>query len=338
MKYFYCCFDISNMILPVLTFASVALSGCYVTTLDCEGPGCMGSEIGGHYYIQDLDAGGLHVIANDFMDNSRGDDLFLEGGDSIGLSISIKREKIKRDVTWPYMLNIFPASFTLTVWPIIVPKDSDRYSIEIVSILGSDVVNVDVKKTRWESVLSPLALLPIPFADESVCHEEKADEKKIADVSAEVASRMVVGAVKSTLRKDRYYAYWARKRMAERDEALRSFAMKEAPEIWQIVQDLRYEISRMDENINMLRNELVGFGRDPDADDDLKHLVKLQSNMKAEIVSLYQKLQDACLAAKKYEAMPGRKGYEELRRKTIEDGIQEAEMVLERFREMGKNK
>jgi len=54
--------------------------------------------------------------------------------------------------------------------------------------------------------------------------------------------------------------------------------------------------------------------------------------------SLRRKIEDAYLAYRKFEATPSRKEYDALRRKTLEDGIQEAESAARRFTIMRNEK
>lgn len=54
--------------------------------------------------------------------------------------------------------------------------------------------------------------------------------------------------------------------------------------------------------------------------------------------TMHAKIEDAYLASRKYEATPSKKEYAELRRKLLEDGLQEAEAAERRFKDMRKAK
>lgn len=335
-------------------FLMTLLSGCFVVTVNGEKPNDPDVETGGHYHLHSLNAGGLPVGKEDFQ-RDRGTREFLGGDDSIEISVNVTHEKIGKELHWLQGVNLVPACCTWFFWPFSVPEETDRFSVEVTSDLGRDIVDIDVKKNRWISLFSPLALIPAMFSDANVYGETPSEEEKLA-ASRKVAGKMVVRAVRSTLHKTRYDAYCMRRRKAaekanaqmelrelaqsrvRREKLVRSFAMKEAPMMWQAVQNLRGEIELLDQNIQSLRKDLLDFGRDPGEDADFMRIKKMQADMQSSLDSIYRKLQDAYIAARKYDALPRRKDYEAIRRKVLEDGIREAEIITRRFKEMGRNK
>ena len=54
--------------------------------------------------------------------------------------------------------------------------------------------------------------------------------------------------------------------------------------------------------------------------------------------AIFDKLEDAYIAAKKYEASPSRKDYQETMKRALEDGIQSAAMATERYKAMTNQK
>lgn len=120
----------------------------------------------------------------------------------------------------------------------------------------------------------------------------------------------------------------------QKDEKLRSFALKDAPSLWGSYQEILAEVSTLDENLKTLRKTFQDFDRNPEEDADYKRISSLRNELDATAKSLYGKLEDAYLAAKKFEAKPSQKEYEELRRKILEDGIREAESATQRYRKM----
>ena len=64
----------------------------------------------------------------------------------------------------------------------------------------------------------------------------------------------------------------------------------------------------------------------------------LRDDMVRSWKALRIKLEDAYIAARKYEAAPSRKDYQELHKKALEDGIQEADAAAAKFKEMRLNK
>lgn len=125
-----------------------------------------------------------------------------------------------------------------------------------------------------------------------------------------------------------------RRRQNERDEKIRSFALKEAPEVWSAYQALESEIEVQNGKIGELRDTLVKFGKDPEEDEDFKRICDLRDDMIRSHAALRGKLEDAYITWRKYEAAPSRKDYQELHRKAIEDGVREAEAASAKFKEM----
>ena len=129
----------------------------------------------------------------------------------------------------------------------------------------------------------------------------------------------------------------ARKIERERDtkeDELRTFAMKESPSVWKILQTLSAERETLSGKIKGLECTLKRFGKNPDADEDVIKLKDSRSQLDAQISLVNGKLEAAYLAAKKYEAMPNRKDFNDLMHKSIEDGISAAELAEKRYKEL----
>lgn len=129
----------------------------------------------------------------------------------------------------------------------------------------------------------------------------------------------------------------AEKIVRERDkkeDELRTFAMKESPSVWKTLQTLSAERETLSGKIKGLEDTLKRFGKDPDADEDVIKLKDSRSQLDAQISLVNSKLESAYLAAKKYEAMPHRKDFNDLMRESIEDGISAAELAEERYKEL----
>ena len=121
-------------------------------------------------------------------------------------------------------------------------------------------------------------------------------------------------------------------------QMLSDFAMRESPKIWQTIQSMRGEIAQSGAKIKRLRADLVEFDRDPDTDDDYKALVAGLQELKRAYGAIFDKLEDAYIAAKKYEASPSRKDYQDTMKRALEDGIQDAKMATERYKSMARQK
>ncbi len=130
----------------------------------------------------------------------------------------------------------------------------------------------------------------------------------------------------------------AKRRQETKDEKIQTFALKEAPKVWEVYQSLKSEIDVQNEKIEELRKSLESFGRSPEQDTDFVRICALRDDMTRSRDALRTKLEDAYIAAKKYEAAPSRKDYQELHKKALEDGILEADSASARFKEMRRNK
>lgn len=124
-----------------------------------------------------------------------------------------------------------------------------------------------------------------------------------------------------------------RERDTKEDE-LRTFAMKESPSVWKILQTLSAERETLIGKIKGLESTLKRFGKNPDADEDVIKLKDSRSQLDAQISLVNGKLESAYLAAKKYEAMPHRKDFNDLMHKSIEDGVSAAELAEKRYKEL----
>lgn len=129
-----------------------------------------------------------------------------------------------------------------------------------------------------------------------------------------------------------------RKRTQAQIKLLQDFAVKESPKSWQIIQVMRAEISTSEAKLNELKADLLEFDRNPDADEDYKSLVAGQKELRRAYDAIFDKLEDAYIAAKKYEASPSRKDYQATMKCALEDGIQDATMATERYKAMTRQK
>ena len=130
----------------------------------------------------------------------------------------------------------------------------------------------------------------------------------------------------------------AKRRQEAKDEKIRTFAIKDAPRVWQVYQALQSEIDVQGGKIEELRKTLETFNKVPEQDEDFKRICALRDEMIRSRKALRAKLEDAYVAAKKYEAAPSRKDYQGLLKKALEDGILEADAASSKFKEMRLNK
>lgn len=129
-----------------------------------------------------------------------------------------------------------------------------------------------------------------------------------------------------------------RKRTAEQIQLLQEFAQKESPEVWQSIQSLRGDMAESARNLKRLRDQLIEFDRNPDLDEDYKALRFGLQDLKRAYDAIYDNLEDAYIAAKKFEASPSRREYQDMMKKAFEDGIQSATIATERYKMMMRQK
>ena len=114
--------------------------------------------------------------------------------------------------------------------------------------------------------------------------------------------------------------------------------MKESPKIWQTLQAMRAEMATSGAKIKNLREELKLFDRNPESDEDYKSLVAGLQDLRRAYDAIFDKLEDAYIAAKKYEASPSRKDYQDVMKRALEDGINDANIATERYKAMTRQK
>lgn len=129
-----------------------------------------------------------------------------------------------------------------------------------------------------------------------------------------------------------------KKRTQDQIQLLQDFAIKESPKTWQTIQMMRAEMATSGAKLKQLRADLLEFDRDPDADEDYKALVAGLKELRSAYDAIFDKLEDAYIAAKKYVASPSRKDYQETMKRALEDGIQGAAMATERYKAMTNQK
>lgn len=176
-------------------------------------------------------------------------------------------------------------------------------------------------------------------------YENSSREKSRKEAAAknaagqEDAERVRVAAAKERIESERRAASEAeRKAELAREDRLRSFVLRESPELWRTYQDLGAQIEMQGRRIGELRATLETFDKKPEEDADFCQIELMRKSMNEVRLSLRRKMEDAYLAFRKFEATPNRKDYDELRRKTIEDGVMEAEAARRHFDVLRKEK
>ena len=119
---------------------------------------------------------------------------------------------------------------------------------------------------------------------------------------------------------------------------LRTFALQESPKLWQTVQALRAERETRTAALANLRKELVDFGRNPEADQDYVALSAANDGLLDSMNAIFEKLEAAYIAYKKFQATPGRREYGDMMRKVLDDGMNEASAAESRYLQMSRTK
>jgi len=173
--------------------------------------------------------------------------------------------------------------------------------------------------------------------DAKISYEERAEKRRVEKAAEEENKRRAEEQERGEAERKAIEAAQAKSR-AEREDRLRSFTLKEAPVLWKAYQELEAQIVSQGKRIDDLRKTLTEFDKDPDQDADFRVICSMRDEMIGVKTSLRRKIEDAYLAYRKFEATPSRKEYDALRRKTLEDGIQEAESAARRFTIMRNEK
>ena len=170
---------------------------------------------------------------------------------------------------------------------------------------------------------------------------EKEARKKARNVKAARAAeikRKEIEAAEKLKREEELKKAQLKKRQESKDEKIRTFALQELPRVWSLYQDLGSEVVVLSNRISDLHKTLVTFGKMPDQDADFNQICAMREEMMVAHTSLRRRLEDAYIAKCKYEATPGRRDYEEQHRRALENGIKDAAVIAERFKEMRLNK
>ena len=168
------------------------------------------------------------------------------------------------------------------------------------------------------------------------CDDRRAEKARQAEVLK--AHEAEAARIAEANRQEEEAAAEAKRRQEDKYEKIQTFALKEAPKVWEVYQSLQSEIDVQNGKIEELRKTLEAFGKVPEQDEDFNRICNLRDEMIRSHKSLRAKLEDAYIAAKKYEASPSRKDYHDVMKRTLEDGINDAVMATERYKAMTRQK
>ena len=125
---------------------------------------------------------------------------------------------------------------------------------------------------------------------------------------------------------------------AKQENLLRTFSLQEAPQLWQTVQSLHGEIVSRNKAMTQLAAELREFDRKQEDDTTYRELLVGREQIACTLDNVYQKLENAYIAYKKFQATPSRKEYADAMNRALEDGVHEAEATARRYSVMSIEK
>ena len=124
----------------------------------------------------------------------------------------------------------------------------------------------------------------------------------------------------------------------EKEEARRAFALKESPVLWKTIEDLKSRIQEQNGKLNKLKRTFDDLGMSANEDNDYINLIRERDTMVKRLMEVNAELDQAYLAAVKYEVTRGKVEKEDFERKAAEDGVAEAAQSRAKYDELRKSK
>lgn len=118
------------------------------------------------------------------------------------------------------------------------------------------------------------------------------------------------------------------------ENALRDFALKESPRLWQTVQAIRAQVAVRRKSVAQLETDLREFNVDPAADADYRRLNEEIDSLLDSMSTVFGNLEEAYIASKKFELAPTSTNDKAIVKRILEDGIKESDSAAKRYREM----
>ena len=128
------------------------------------------------------------------------------------------------------------------------------------------------------------------------------------------------------------------RRVFEKEEARRAFALMESPVLWKTIEDLKSRIQEQNGKLSKLKRTFDDLGMNANEDNDYIYLVRERDAMVKRLMEVNTELDQAYLAAIKYEVTRGKAEKEDFERKAAEDGVAEAAQSRAKYNELRKSK
>ena len=292
-----------------------------VVSLGCALSGCMATFVSTEYSANE-------VAASDKLRYNRVPSLTeIKAYDKSSIPVVVKAESAPVQTEGPYLGLLWMFSLgVIPTWTV----ETEKLLVSVDTPLGPQSGSCTVKKRTFLGWVP--YLLPFSSSDEgemNLCEE---------DLLSRLVSPLKGRWTELCASKQQPPKEKPAKRTFEQIQLLQRFAQKESPKIWQTLQMIRGEMSESSRRIRELRSELLEFGRNPDADEDCQAMMAGLEDLRRTYDAIFDKLEDAYIAAKKYEASPSRKDYQATMKRALEDGIQDADMATERYKAMTRQK
>lgn len=113
--------------------------------------------------------------------------------------------------------------------------------------------------------------------------------------------------------------------------ALRDFALKESPKLWQTIQSIRAQVATRRKGLARLKADLQEFNIKPESDADCRRLQGQIDSLLDGLADVFCSLEQAYIAAKKFELSPSSANNEEAMKRALEEGVKEADSVARRY-------
>ena len=305
---------------------AATLCGCCSISVSHEfGEGVDNGPFGGRYWLDGVDA----PLATALRKHAPKSVVFTGNVDVFALPLKIDFHEVGEEKDETSALQVLPGCLTLMVLPAF-SEHHMMYRVRVESPFGIDCVDFkQIKRDAFSSL--PIGFLPCALSldgyEYGIADRHRLDEKTRMDAVAEGLTNAIAKAVISTLSKARYDAYMKERadnarnkkiadeanqrenvlRMAERgwpqEAMLRDFAIKETVGLWEIVIELRAEISERKKRLAKLEISLMGFGRKPKEDGDYIKCQTAYDEARSALAEVFNCLEDACLSASKNAAI-----------------------------------
>ncbi len=287
--------------------------------------GVSGGPIGGRYSLEGVDA----FLADALRRNAPRSIEFVDGNDSLSIPLTISYSQIGEEKDETSLLQVLPGCMTFTLFPCFFDRHKS-YAVYVHSPYWNTHANFTlVRRDAFSSL--PIGFLPYAFPIDGYefggAENDRMEDEASMNAVAEGLVSAIAKVVISTLAKERYDAYVeklaegdlkrlfanevSRKenilQMAEvgwpQEAQLRDFAIKETVGLWEIVIELRAEISERRKRLAKLEGSLIGFGRKPKEDGDYLKCQIAYDEARYALAEVFNCLEDACLSASKNAAI-----------------------------------